>query len=474
MVQPDIVPAEHHRLLIAELEAVERGDTPRLMIFMPPGSAKSTYASVLFPPWFLGRNPQKSIITASYGQRLSARFGKRCRNIVASPGYKRVFGFGLAADSSAKDEWEVAPGGEFTASSVDGAVTGRRGDLILVDDPIKGRAEADSEVVRDTAWEWWKSDLRTRVKPGGAMVLIMTRWHEDDIAGRILPADYDGQSGEIVGRDGELWRVISIRAEAEAGDPLGRAPGDWLWPEWFRNGMLAHEKVVQGPRNWSALYQQRPAPDDGDFFRREWLRWYDEPPARDTLRIYGASDYAVTADGGDYTVHGVFGVDPSDDIYVLDLWRNQTASDAWVETFCDLVLKWKPLEWAEESGQIEKGVGPFLMKRQFERSAYCFRRQFASAADKPTRAQAIRGRLAMGKVYFPRLAPWSSDLVSEMMRFPVGVNDDQVDVLSLLGRMLAEMVKGKVPPADVPNKDNPMAFANLLAASRRRRLQSEE
>src|SRR3954447_17592320 len=239
-----VTPAAHHQLLIAELEAVERGENDRLMIFTPPGSAKSTYASVAFPPWYLGRNSEKSIITASYGQRLSMRFGRKCRNIVARPRYAEIFGCGLAADSSAKDEWETSAGGEFTATSVDGAVTGRRGDVILVDDPVKGRKEADSEPVRETAWNWWVSDLRTRLKPGGAIILIQTRWSEDDLAGRILPADYNGESGTIRARDGELWRVISLKAEAEVGDPLGRPPGAFLWPEWFRAESLAREKII--------------------------------------------------------------------------------------------------------------------------------------------------------------------------------------------------------------------------------------
>jgi predicted phage terminase large subunit-like protein len=302
----------------------------------------------------------------------------------------------------------------------------------------------------------------------------MTRWHEDDIAGRILPADYDGESGDFVARDGEVWHVISLRAEAEANDPLGRKPGEFLWQEWFSGNELQQAKITQGPRNWNALYQQRPAPEDGDFFKREWLCWYDEPPARHTLKVYGASDYAVTAEGGDYTVHGIVGVDPNDDLYLLDLWRRQTASDEWVEAFCDLVLKWKPLEWAEESGQIERGVGPFLDKRQRERKAYCYRRQFASAADKPTRAQAFRGRLAMRKVYLPRRAEWVNDLVGEMMRFPVGTNDDQVDVLSLFGRMLADMATGKNQPPPNPNRNHPLAINNLIAEARRRRLREQE
>jgi predicted phage terminase large subunit-like protein len=441
----NVIPAEHHRMLIAALEAIERGDNDRLMIFMPPGSGKSIYASVAFPPWYLGRNSVKSIITASYGQRLSMRFGRKCRNIVARPRYGEIFGCGLAADSSAKDEWETSAGGEFTATSVDGAVTGRRGDLVVVDDPVKGRAEADSETVRETAWTWWVSDLRTRLKPGGAIVLIQTRWHEDDLAGRILPPDYAGESGMIRARDGELWQVISIRAEAEVGDPLGRSPGAFLWPEWFRADALAQEKIIQGPRNWAALYQQRPSPEEGDYFKKEWIRWYDKPPERSTLRTYGSSDYAVTAEGGDFTVHGVAGVDPDDNIFILDWWRGQSASDVWVEAALDLMAHHKPLIWAEEQGQIIRGVGPFLDRRQRERRIYTYRRQYTSGHDKPTRAQSIRARMAMGKVYFPANEPWVNDLVSELLRFPAGKNDDQVDVLGLFGRMLDDLIAGDKP-----------------------------
>lgn len=438
-------PAAHHRLLIEKLEAVERGEITRLMVFMPPGSAKSTYVSVLFPPWYMGRRSGKNVIAASYAQRLSRRFGKRCRNIVAGDHFGAVFGFGLAADAKAADEWETERGGEFTATSVDGSVTGRRGDLNLVDDPVKGRKEADSLTVRDTAWDWWRSDFRTRLKPGGAIVLVMTRWHEDDPAGRILPDGYDGESGWIKARDGELWYVLSIRAEAEAGDPLGRAPGEMLWPEWFTPGMLAQEKITQGARNWNALYQQRPAPEEGDYFQAEWLRPYTTVPALDTLRVYGASDYAVTADGGDYTVHVVVGVDPEGRMYLLDLWRRQAASDVWIEAFCDLVLRWRPIEWAEETGQIKASLGPFLDRRQRERRAFVARRQFPTRGDKAIRAQAIRGRMALSGLYVPTAEPWWPGLRAELLGFPAGRHDDQVDALGLIGQLLDTIMHGSAP-----------------------------
>ena len=439
----NLAPVRHHRFVNAKLEAVERGEIARLMLFEPPGHAKSTYASHLFPGQYLGRNPRRSIIAASHTAQLATRFGRRVRNLFNSPDWPFP-GVALASDSQAADQWETVQGGEYFAVGVGGAVTGRRADLAIIDDPIKGRKDADSDTVRENLWEWYRADLHNRLKPGAAIILIQTRWHEDDLAGRILPVDYDGSTGWVVGQDGEAWFVVSLPALAESNDPLGRVIGEPLWPEWIGLDQLEAERQVQGPRNWSALYQQSPAPEGGLYFQEEWLRWYDAPPKH--LHKYGASDYAVTADGGDYTVHGVIGVDPNDDIYVLDWWREQTDSEHWIEQLLDMMAHHKPLAWAEEKGQIIKSIGPFLRRRMRERKVYCLRRQYASATDKAVRAQAIRGRMSMGKVYLPRNAPWSADLVSELLRFPAGKHDDQVDVLSKFGQMLDRLIPGRVPP----------------------------
>ncbi len=223
----------------------------------------------------------------------------------------------------------------------------------------------------------------------------------------------------------------------EADDALGRAEGEALWPGWYSREHLLAEKIVQGPRNWAALYQQRPAPEEGNYFKKDWWRWYETAPPLDTLRLIGASDYAVTEDDGDYTVHGVAGLDGDDNLFVLDWWRDQTASDVWIETRLDLMQRWKPVEWAEERGQIEKLVGPFIDTRMHERRVYCHRERYASAADKPTRAQAFRARMAMGKVYWPRKAPWVDAVYRVLMTFPSGAVNDDVDVCGLFGRMLS-------------------------------------
>lgn len=429
-------PAKHHRLLIDHLEAVERGEIRRLMVCMPPGSAKSTYTSIEFPPWFMGRNAMLNIIASSHTQELAERFGRRVRNIVGSTEFRGVFGFNLSADSTSAGRWDNEKGGEYFAAGVGGSITGRRADLALIDDPVKSREDADSERSRDRAWDWYVNDLLTRLKPGARQIVVMTRWHEDDLGGRILA------------RERDKWVVLELPMEAGPKDPLGRAEGELLWPDWFTQEMV--ETAKRDTRSWNALYQQNPVPDSGDYFKREWFQYYDQAPKH--LQIYGASDYAITAKGGDYTVHGVFGVDRNDDIYLLDLWRQQATSDVWIDAFLDLVKRHKPIQWAEEQGQIIKSLDPFINKRSQERQTYVAREQFTSLTDKASRAQAIRGRVAQGKVKFPRNAPWLAELERELLTFPVGVNDDQVDMLSLFGRML-DVLSSKSPPQPKQQED---------------------
>lgn len=409
------------------------------MVLMPPGSAKSTYASVLFPAWHMATHPQDSVIAASHTADLAERFGRRVRNLVAEHG--PTLGIELSADNAAAGQWGLVQGGEYYAAGVLGPITGRRADLALIDDPVKSRQEADSETVRERVWEWWKADLFTRLKPGARVVLIMTRWHEDDLGGRLL---------EDMASGGRPWEVLRLPMEAVQGDPLGRAVGEPLWPEWFTAAMRSDAK--RDARTWSALYQQEPAPEEGTYFSRDWLRAEAVLPPREALRIYGASDYAVTDDGGDYTVHAVVGIDPNGAMWLLDVWRKQAASDEWVEAFCDLVLRWKPLGWAEETGQIKAGVGPFLVRRMREKRAFVAREAFPTRADKSIRAQAIRGRMALDGLRMPIGAMWRADFEAELLSFPAGKHDDQVDALGLIGQLLDKMV---VPPP-LPDPDAPI------------------
>lgn len=413
-------PAKHHLLLIDALEKVARGEIERLMVCMPPGSAKSTYTSIEFPAWWLGNNPTLSVIAASHTQELAERFGRRVRNVVAGPEMAACFGIGVAEDSSSAGRWDTTRGGEYFAAGVGGSITGRRADLAIIDDPVKSREDADSERSREKAWDWYTNDLLTRLKPGAKQIVVMTRWHEDDLGGRILE------------RERDRWHLIEIPMEAMPNDPLGRAVGERLWPEWFTDDMVATAKM--DARAWNALYQQQPAAEDGDYFKRDWFVDYDELPKG--LRMYGASDYAVTDGGGDYTVHGVFGVDSSGNLWAVDVWRGQTSSDVWIERLCDLIAAHEPLCWFGESGPIRKAVEPFMHRRMVERAAMCRVEWLPSISDKPTRARSFQAMASMGKVFVPKHSAWRSDLLGELVRFPAGKHDDMVDVCSLIGRGL--------------------------------------
>lgn len=398
---------------------------------MPPGSAKSTYSSVLFPPWLMQRRPDWNVLAASHTIELAEKWGRRIRNLIAE--HTLDLNISLAADSQAAGRWALESGGEYYAAGVGTGIAGFRANVGLIDDPIRSRQDADSELIRDRIWDWYINDFCTRLVPGARKILIQTRWHEDDLAGRAL--------------NHENWHVISLPAEAIENDPLGRKPGEWLWSdgEYGYGQQLEDLKTKTPARTWSALYQQSPAPEEGDYFQSAWLKPCDKLPARETMRVYGGSDYAVTEDGGDYTVHLIVGLDPDGRMYLLDLWRGQKAGDVWIERFCDLVLKWKPIGWAEETGQIKSAIGPFLERRMRERKAYVARKQFPTRGDKSIRAQSIRGRMALEGLYVPQFASWFADFRAELLSFPAGKYDDQVDALGLVGQLLDTMSVGQKP-----------------------------
>lgn len=425
-------------MICREIDAFLASDDQVLLLFAPPGSAKSTWVSVLFPSHYLARFPKNSILFATHSVEFAQRWGRKVRNDIAAD--SNVLGIELAPDSQATDRWALKSGGEYYGVGAGTGISGFRADLGLGDDFFGSREDAYSETVRRKRWDWYIDDFSNRLKPNAKRVLMNTRWHEEDVAGRVLDQI---QRGVIRGR------VIVIPAIAEANDVLGRQPGEYLWddPAGYNYGeYLRARQREASPMMWAALFQQRPAPEDGDYFKAGWLRPYDKPPARDTLRIYGASDYAVTADGGDYTVHGIVGVDPEGRMYLLDLWRKQAASDEWIEAFCDLVREWKPTEWAEEQGQIRAGIGPFLERRQRERQAFVYRRQFPTRGDKAVRAQSMRGRMAMDGLYVPINAAWYPDFRAELLSCWAGKHDDQADMLGLIGQLLDTIMTGNKPP----------------------------
>ena len=466
--------AAHHEIILGATQRCIERPRGRTMLFLPPGSAKSTYASVVSPTWAMGKYPGFKVMGVSYGSDLTRKFGRRMRSIARQDKFSALWGCELSTESSAADEWALTNGSEFMGGGILSGLTGNRSDFTWIDDPIKGRQEADSEATRKSTIDAYQEDVYTRLKPTGSLMITQTRWHMGDLAGSILPEAWAGESGMIDCRDGETWEVICIPAKANRlDDPLGREIGEYIWPEWF--GPEYWRPFEMLPRTWSALFQQHPVPDSGDYFKREWVIPVDHIPPREEMAIYGGSDYAVTSNGGDYTVHAVVGIAHDGRMYLLDLWRQQASSDVWVDSFCALVRKWKPIGWAEETGQIKAGVGPFLVKRMIETESFVAREQFPTRGDKATRAQSMRGRMAMQGLYVPRDAPWLSDFITELMSFPVGVHDDQVDAIGLCAQLMDRMAmprqEAKIhASAHVPRVVSDGVVAPALPGVRRRRV----
>lgn len=454
---PDEPPAKHHQLLCEKLDEILEGKIRNLMVFMPPGSAKSTYGSVRFPAYFLGKTKTEPIICASYSGDLSKSWGRKVRNLIETRSSQNVFpGLSLTEDQRAKGEWETKEGGSYYACGVDGSVTGRRAKLGLIDDPVKGRKEADSDTVKVSTWQWYNTDFLTRLKPDAAQVIIQTRWADDDLSGRLLPEDWDGESGVFIGRDGKQWHVLNIQAEAEEGknDPLGRQTGEFLWTEYFTLQFWQETKTAQqkaDSRNWGALYQGRPTQEQGTYFQRAWFKRYPLGEHPEYCRFFGASDYAVSDDEtADFTEQGIAGLCPEGNLYLVDWIQCQEESDVWVDDLLDLTKRWNTLIHGAEVGQIKRAVSPWLNKRARQRKIFPNMEAMPHVGDKAANARSFQAMAKLGMVYIP-VCEWGDELIRQLVKFPAGAFDDKVDVCGLLGRLI-DRVYEISPPKEEKKK----------------------
>jgi predicted phage terminase large subunit-like protein len=419
------------------------------MVFMPPGSAKSTYGSVRFPPYYLGRaeeaGERRGIICGSYGEGLAHNFGRKVRNLVKTREYQKLFPISLAEDQQAKGEWETEKGCTYFACGVGSGITGRRADLGLIDDPVKGREAADSPAISQATWSWYLSDFLTRLKPGAAQIIIQTRWGQNDLSGRILPEDWDGESGEFVGYDGQVWTVICLQAQAEEGknDPLNRNPGEWLWPEYFTVADWLEKKEQQGKqdiRNWSCLYQQNPTPEKGAHFQREQFKRYTARP--DALNIYITHDDAVTepeeGSDPDWTEIAVWGVDEHVNVYGLDWWSGQTTTDVWIEVICDFIERYDAFAVVGEAGIIRRSVEPTLKRRMRQRRVIRRLEWLPHIGDKLAKARSFQALTNTGCVYMP-YTQWANEVIEECVKFPGGRRDNKLDACGLIGRAINQV-----------------------------------
>ena len=430
----DMTMAEHHVLLTSELDKIEKGENDRLLVMMPPGSAKSTYGSVYFPEYFAGRNPQLSIIAASHTAELAERFGRRVRNGLEETEFHALFPtVTLAPDSTAAGRWGTNMGGEYTAVGVGGSVTGRRGDLIIVDDPVRSREDADSERVREKTWDWWTNDLLTRLKPGGRIVVIMTRWHEDDLAGRLLE------------REPQRWRVIKLPMVAGDNDPLGREPGDRLWKEWFTDEMV--RQAQQDPRSWISLYQQEPRPAEGAEFKRSWVvRFNSSPKKMNKIILVDPAGDPQTAKAGtkrkksDRTVMWVVGLAADGNAFLVDGLIDRLTLTQRADKLFDLHKKHKPVQVRYERYGMQADI-PHIQS-EMEHRQYRFKiTEVAGAVEKNARIRRLIPWFEHGRMWLPQQLNYtdvqgqSKELIQELLEveyatFPVGRYDDGLDCLA--------------------------------------------
>lgn len=451
-------PAEHHLLVIDKLQEITDSETPRYVIFlMPPGAAKSTYTSMRFPPWFLGRRPGSSILACSYSKDLAARFGRVARNYAEQ--HATVLGYNLSSDSKAADEWETSTRGRYFCAGVGAGIAGHRADLGLIDDYLGNQEDADSKIVRDKQFEWFVNDFFPRLKPNASIVIIANRRHEDDLVGRLLT--HKDNRSPIKPSD---WEIIKLPFFAEANDPLKRQPGERLWPQWFTEAMA--EKIRKLPsRVRAGLYQQSPRPEDGNYFRLSWLQGYEPQDLPKDLRIYAASDHACTDGDGDSTVF-IFGGWDGRRLWILPTcWWETADTGTVVKAMLRIGGRLEPLTWWAEKGHISKSIGPFLRDQMQESGIYLRVQEVTPARAKDVRARCSQGMCELGQVMFPKFAPWWGDAEDQLLTFPGGTHDDWVDAFAHLCRGVFSMVQPDV--VRLEPSENPLLHQVLTLASLR-------
>lgn len=439
--------ARHLDLLCHALEDVAAGKTRRLMVFMPPRHGKSEVVSKAFPSWYLCNHPDAEMIISSYGASLAYGFSRKARDFVRDYG-EEIFGIKLATDSSAVERWGLeGHRGCLNAAGVDGPITGKGANIAIIDDPHKDLQSVQSKAQRDSVYEWYQSVLRLRLAPNGSIVLVQTRWSDDDLAGRLLRDMGDGH--------GEKWEVISFPAIATEHDILGRQEGEALWPERYSLSELNELRRLLSPSIWTSLYQQSPTQQDGDLFRRQFFRYYDH--TGDTLILHTFDNQTAALDKkvplsscwvfqtvdtaatenekSDYFAAATWAVTPSNDLVLLDMFREKAETIRHMQIMENLWQNWHPKFQAVENKTF--GLNIIQALKAAGRPVVPLK----ADADKYSRALPISARYQIGAVYHPRQAVWLGDYEDELIKFPNGEHDDMVDVASYAAIVLSSKAK---------------------------------
>ena len=435
--------AEHLELLSEYLRDVAIGKIKRLIISMPPRHGKSELSSKYFPAWYLGHFPDNRVILAGYEADFAAQWGYKARNILTEYG-QRLYGVSVSNNSSAKDRWDIeGHSGGMNTAGVGGAITGKGAHLLIIDDPVKNAEEANSKTYRDKTYEWFISTAYTRIEPGGSVVIIMTRWHEDDLAGRLLKEEPD------------KWTHLNLPAIAEENDMLGRNVGEALFPRRYNLEALVEIKRTQGAYWFNALYQQRPAAIEGAMFKRQYYRYCTLSEGIFSLekedgikrivqfkdcRIFQTCDPAVsTKASADYFALATWAQTKDNDLILIDMIHMRLEAPDQVNIFKNAYLKWRPAMQGVEPVGVGKTLFQILVREGLPI------KELKADSDKVTRAMPAAARMEAGCVYFLRTVPHLGELEDELLSFPTGSHDDMVDVLAYAVQIAIQPVIKNVP-----------------------------
>lgn len=415
-----------------------------MLLLCPPQHGKSTAASKRFPAYALGLDPTKEVISGSATAQLAEEFGREVRNCISSQEYRALFpDTRLAEDSQAKGRWSTEEGGGYYAVGIGGALMGRGGELGIIDDPFATWEDAQSQLQRDKVWDWYTGTFYNRIRPGGQIIVIQHRMHEDDLVGRLIEQQSQG---------GDKWEIVELPALLD--DPP--------WVERYDRVALERIKQISGPRKWSALYMQNPAPDEGTFFKREWFKRYVPEQLPKAMHRYISSDHAPGGqDSNDFTCVRVWGIDPDGDLFLLDGFRHQETMDKTTDRMVGskkdkvkgLIARHTPFAWFPEDDNNWKSVAGFVTRRMREEGIFCRIEPISPhGSDKETKAQAIQAMAASGRVWIP-VGPDGDDIIEQYVRFPGGKHDDEVDAGAIIGRAIAEAHPAIANVPEAPQKN---------------------
>jgi predicted phage terminase large subunit-like protein len=447
----------------AELVALADGDCDRLMVFMPPQEGKSQRCSRRFPSWLLAGDPSLRVAVVSYQEGKATRWGRAVRRDI---GTHPELGLALRPDSRAAGQWETVQGGGMLCAGIGGAITGEPVDVLIVDDPFSGRAEAESVTYRDGAWDWWENVGSTRLSRHGRVLLMMTRWHEDDLAGRLMA------------REPGVWRVLSIPAVADGDDdPLGREPGEEMVSVTHSPGWFERVRSLRSAYVWRSVYQQRPTAAEGNLFRRGSFRYWHRGEAGlvsldgqvaalvDLHRFVTVDLATSTKTSADWTVMSAWGITPSGDLLLLDRVRRRVDEGAHFAELSPLRQRWlRPGDVVHVESRMFGTTLVYAAGRAGVPIA-----ELKADADKLTRALPAADLLRQGRVWWPADVPWLDEWCDELAAFPAGMHDDQVDTLAYAARVaLAHWLPPEPPAREVgraPLPDDGPASSAFLSAT---------